>query len=330
MNTIPANIDQDGLAAVLGRLIKDHSGLGIRLSQVPFDWPADSHRLSGSFYYITFSADGAPTQQEFIEYIYDCLVPFCLPRKKIAAALNAYDAAKDYTKIIRLNDEARELFIKARSVLKTGGEPGELILYALLEWVLGAPRIASKMYLKTNANMPVHGTDGIHLGYDVQKDILTVYFGESKLFKTFAEGAGSAFQSITELINNSGQLRREIEILNNLSDLDSLPEAFRNRIADYINPYSDKTASLNKRIVHACLLGFEYPAYNRILKLKPSEISAAFEAQYRKRIASACRTVDRHYSKSLPPTTNLHLFLLPFPSLLQFRKGFYEKIGVVA
>ena len=319
--------DQLALTEAMAALLKDHSGLGIRLKEVPFDWTTDMHRLTGSFHYITF-ADGVPTVQEFVEYLYDCLIPYCLPKSKVRDALQGIDPVQDYHRIVRLGDDAKSLFIKAKNQLESGGEPGELILYALLEWVLKAPRLVSKMYLKTNNNMPVHGTDGIHLGYDGNKDLLTVYFGESNIYQSFSSAADAAFTSMADLLANAGQISREIEILNNLSDLNSLDPAFRAKIADYINPYSKSKLTLQKRIVHACLLGFEYPAYNRILALEPDKVASAFEEMYQKRIGSACRVIERHYGKRLPVTTNLHLFLLPFPSLNIFRAAFYEKLGV--
>lgn len=321
--------DRLALAEAMVALLKDHSGLGIRLKEVPFDWATGMHRLAGSFHYITF-ADGVPTVQEFVEYLYECLIPYCLPKSKVRDALQGIDLTRDYHRIIRLGDDAKSLFIKAKNQLESGGEPGELILYALLEWVLKAPRLVSKMYLKTNSNMPVHGTDGIHLGYDEEKDLLTVYFGESKIYQSFSSAADAAFTSIAELLANAGQISREIEILNNLSDLNSLDPAFQAKIAEYLNPYSTSKLTLQKRIVHACLLGFEYSAYSRILELEPDKVASVFEERYKKRIGSACRVIERHYSKRLPVTTNMHLFLLPFPSLNNFRAAFYEKIGVIA
>jgi hypothetical protein len=321
--------DQAALADAIAALLKDHSGLGIRLTQVPFNWASGMHRLTGSFHYIRF-ADGVPTIQEFIEYLYDCLIPYCLPKSKIQNILKEINPAVDYARVVRLHDDAKGLFIKAKNQLESGGEPGELVLYTLLEWVLKAPRLVSKMYLKTNSNMPVHGTDGIHLGYDQAKDLLTVYFGESKIYQSFSSAADAAFTSMAELLANAGQISREIEILNNLSDLSSLPPAFQVKIAEYINPYSTSHLQLQKRIVHACLLGFEYTAYKRILALEPANVASAFEDQYKKRIGSACRVIERHYGKRLPVTTNLHLFLLPFPSISAFRAAFYEKLGVTA
>ncbi|RVG88445.1 DUF1837 domain-containing protein [Sinorhizobium meliloti] len=315
------------LALAVTALLKDHSAIGIRLKEVPFNWKTDHHRLSGSFYYLTF-ADGVPTVKEFATYLYECIIPYCLPKSKIQAALKDFDPMKDYGPFVRLHDEAKNLFIRAKNQLTSGGEVGELILYVLLEWGLKAPRLVSKMYLKTNNNMPVHGSDGIHLGYDPANDKLTIYFGESKLYQSFSSAADAAFSSIGEFINNSGQISREIAILNTMSDIDTMSPEFQARILDYIDPYSTSASSLNKRVVHACLLGFEYDFYKRLLKGDPSKAMGVFEERYKKRVASACRVVERHYGKQLPPTENLHLFLLPFPSLPEFRKGFYEKLGI--
>ena len=124
-------MDQSALAEAMVALLKDHSGLKIRLKQVPFDWSSGMHRLTSSFHYLTF-ADGVPTIQEFVEYLYDCLIPYCLPKKKVRDALQGINPAVDYARIVRLHDDAKSLFIKAKNQLESGGEPGELILYVLL------------------------------------------------------------------------------------------------------------------------------------------------------------------------------------------------------
>lgn len=323
-----ANVDSAALVSALKAMLKNHEPLKLRLVEVPFDWKATGHRLSGCFYYIRFSSDGVPNVAELVDYLFDCLIPFCLPKTRYLPVLESADPLVDYPKIVRLSEEAKSLFIKAKSIVQNGGEPGELILFALLEWAIRAPRMVSKMYMKTNSQMPVHGTDGIHLGYNAVSDQMTIYFGESKIFKEFSVAATSAFDSMFDLIGNSRQISREIEILNNLSDLEALGEPFKSRILDYINPYSESESSLNRRVVHACLLGFEYTAYKRILKLKPGDVKAEFEKQYLRRVASACRVVERHYCGKLPATANLQLFLLPFPSMADFRKEFYNKLGV--
>jgi hypothetical protein len=321
------SIDAYALASALDNLLKDHSAMGVRLKEIPFDWKTPHHRLSGNFYYMSFS-DGVPTAKELSTYLYECIIPYCLPKAKIRDAFKEFDPLKDAAPFVRLHDEAKGLFIKAKNQLTSGGEVGELILYALLEWGLRAPRLVSKMYLKTNNNMPVHGSDGIHVGYDPDKDQLTVYFGESKLYQDFSSAADAAFTSIAELINNSGQVSREIAILNTMSDIDTMSPELQSKILEYINPYAKSHAALNKRVVHACLLGFEYSFYTSLLTSDPSKVTGIFEERYKERVATACKLVEGHYGKHLTSTENLHLFLLPFPSLKDFRTDFYAKLGI--
>lgn len=61
------------------------------------------------------------------------------------------------------------------------GEPGELIAFVILEAFFQAPQIACKMYLKTNENMPVHGS--VHIKFDESKDSIEILWGESKLYQ---------------------------------------------------------------------------------------------------------------------------------------------------
>jgi hypothetical protein len=60
---------------------------------------------------------------------------------------------------------AIELLRKSNKPTDTGvgGELGEMLLYAFLEQVLGAPKLLSKVELKTSPNMYVYGSDGVHL-----------------------------------------------------------------------------------------------------------------------------------------------------------------------
>ena len=78
----------------------------------------------------------------------------------------------------RYRSVRRRWSIKAQKGSSRSGEAGEIVLYILNEWVLKAPQIVSKMYLKTNANMPVHGTDGIHARFDETKKKLYLYWGK--------------------------------------------------------------------------------------------------------------------------------------------------------
>ena len=59
-----------------------------------------------------------------------------------------------------LSSLARE---KLRKAEQNTGELGELLLYCLLESHLNAPKLLTKLELKTSANDYVKGADGVHL-----------------------------------------------------------------------------------------------------------------------------------------------------------------------
>ncbi len=105
------------------------------------------------FFYVRFQED-VPRIDHFISKLCDKVVPFCLKREK----LRNYDP----TNARRLYLEAKNKFAQPKDG-KTG-EPGELIVYFLLEGTVRAPKVFSKMSLKTNNQMHVHGADGVHLG----------------------------------------------------------------------------------------------------------------------------------------------------------------------
>ncbi len=96
-------------------------------------------------------------------------------------ALSKKNIAKYQNKPGRLSQIARRKF---KEYLKNTGELGELLLYCFLEGHLNAPKILTKMEMKTSNKMHVNGSDGVHLlnNYDGTYKLI---FGESKLLKIY-------------------------------------------------------------------------------------------------------------------------------------------------
>ncbi len=87
-----------------------------------------------SFFYIKFQ-DGIPRTNHFVAKLCDNIIHFCLKREK-QRSLNAGNAR-------RLLLEAKQRFSQPSN--GRTGEPGELILFFLLEGHLRAPKIFTKM-----------------------------------------------------------------------------------------------------------------------------------------------------------------------------------------
>ena len=92
---------------------------------------------------------------------------------------------------MELSLQARNKF---RDVYVNNGELGELILYTFLEGNLRAPKILSKMSLKTSNNMFVNGADGVHL-LKISESNYHLIFGEAKMYAVFLDGFKAACKS---------------------------------------------------------------------------------------------------------------------------------------
>lgn len=88
------------------------------------------------------------------------------------------------------------------------GEGGEVILYSLLEGHLGAPKVLSKMELKTNSDHYVYGSDGVHL-LRTDDNSYQLIFGESKMYGDSGGVGTSAKLGIKAAFKSVGQVHDE-------------------------------------------------------------------------------------------------------------------------
>lgn len=114
-----------------------------------------------------------------------------------------------------LNDPSRmgEFFRKTQTQFKApdsnAGEGGELLLYSFLEGHLGAPKILSKMELKTSSEHYVHGTDGVHL-LEVEEGDYQLIFGESKMYgDTVGQVGSSARRGVKAAFASMGKVQED-------------------------------------------------------------------------------------------------------------------------
>ena len=112
-------------------------------------------------------------------------------------ALSKKNIAKYQNKPGRLSQIARRKF---KEYLKNTGELGELLLYCFLEGHLNAPKILTKMEMKTSNSLYVNGSDGVHL-LNNGDGTYKLIFGESKLYKNISNALNEAFKSINSFIN---------------------------------------------------------------------------------------------------------------------------------
>ena len=96
-------------------------------------------------------------------------------------------------KLISINENALDV-----KNYGSGGELGELLLYVFFESFLNAPKLLSKVEIKTNDNDFVKGFDGVHFRikhYDTYSAYQVVY-GEAKIKSDIKDAIKEAFQSL--------------------------------------------------------------------------------------------------------------------------------------
>ena len=274
-----------GLSTVLDAAAGDFEYLSSRLKVCVWSWNADDGKLQASASSVAVK-DSEPTNSELVEEISNHLVNFALPAKQYLKINHLSDEKRKNAEHARLQKKARRLFIKARAAEKRSGEFAELLLYTILCWQRRAPQLVSKMYLKTDQEMPVHGTDGIHIGYDDALETVVIYWGESKAVSSLSSAISSALDSIKTFLETG--YKREVDIVNDHFDLSSFSDEARTKIIKFLNPVED---DYNKRIEKfACLIMYDDNSYidgnsddeihqlcterlQRIVKRIPSRIS---------------------------------------------------------
>ncbi|KGO14528.1 hypothetical protein NZ45_06415 [Clostridium botulinum] len=294
-----------------------------RLKEVKYEWKVNNIVTEGRFFYLSFK-NGQPNLDDFIDYIYYKVPKFCIPAKEHEIARKKALETEDDRYMMELYDKAKELFIKSKQQQKKAGEPGELILYILLEEAIGAPQVACKMYLKTNKNMPVHGSDGIHLYYDNERDMLRVIWGESKLYNSLSTALDEICESVKsfrESNDETAPIARDIEILKDYISIRD--EQLRTGILKYFDPYEEE--SNNKVDCHACFVGFNY---SKLVDEKDIEkiIEDEFRDEYLNRIKSACSLFEEKIKKNKLDKLEFIFFLIPFKDINELRDKFYKKL----
>lgn len=124
-----------------------------------------------------------------------------LKNNSIAYVLSRLNYQKAIADPGRWMEVASKVQAQFRKPDELAGEGGEVILYSLLEGHLGAPKVLSKMEVKTSSEHYVHGSDGVHL-LRTGKDSYQLIFGESKMYgdsggvPSAKRGLRAAFKSV--------------------------------------------------------------------------------------------------------------------------------------
>lgn len=258
-----------------------------------------------------------PRVKDFAKFLSHRVVNYAIPKKEIKdAQLKDLDEGGS-ANIMKLREKAVSLFTS----LKTSGEGGELLLYILVEEFLKIPQLICKMPLKTSGQVHYHGVDGIHCTLG-EGGNLELYWGESKLHQTYGSAIKECFESLNNFLQNSPSTDRDIELIHD--NLDLLDGDFQNALVNY---FDKDHPNYNSMVYNGiALVGFDFNKYpnspNSIdLETIINEINLKISTWKTK----VKEQVEEHSSLN---TFSIHLFILPFPSVQEFRDYFLDELGI--
>jgi hypothetical protein len=272
-------------------------------------------------YFIDLDGNKRPRVNDFARFIGTKIVDFAIPRTEITRALNEAISTRSTAPIISLNTKARNLFTK----LPKSGEGGEVLLSILAETILRLPQLFTKMVLKTNPEMHIHGSDGIHVGMNENNGNIAVYWGESKLYQDAASAVNKCFASLAPYLLDTGGSRstqaRDLQLMRDGLSLDD------GHLLEALKRYLDPNNPLFKQVEYRglCLVGFDSNLYPSTPNAKESEkLKEEIEIAFRNNISQIHSRVIKEHIESFV----IEIFCLPFPSVDDFRGSFRKELGI--
>jgi hypothetical protein len=266
-------------------------------------------------HHVRFNANGTPMLTELAECLVRHLIDYCISTRHRTGPLTNQEA-------MRLAQEARRLLaqrpLDADDSDQTG-QAGEVLLYFLVEAVLGAPQVVAKSELKTNPQLEVNGSDGIHMRV-ANDGILDIYFGESKIYQDVGQALSAALKSI-ELFHDGGLCRHEFSMVTkHFKYADSEAKQAIMDLLDAGKPGG--TARVN----HALLVGYDWHDYG----VSPVDAQARLSDLFRMRYVGDAPRLHQLFAKRLASFKHKHLrlevFFLPFHNVQAFRDAFREAL----
>ncbi|UTR10211.1 DUF1837 domain-containing protein [Evansella sp. LMS18] len=226
-----------------------------------------------------------------------------------------------------LSKEAREKFVEH---IRNTGELGELLLYCFLETHLNAPKILSKLELKTSTSHYVNGSDGIHF-LKLNNGDFQIIFGESKTVENLSTALSQAFKSIYNFknevnekgIEKSGIGYERTLISNNLGK-ETFSEEEKAFITNIIYPKRENDFEVDDAF--GILVGFEVEIRKEDKKLPNNlfrdKIKQNIDNEVRKRIPHIKKKIDEYELWG----HNFYIYVLPFTELDDNRKSILKEI----
>ena len=200
-----------------------------------------------------------------------------------------------------------------------GGELGEILLYLFLEQKLNAPKLLSKVELKTSGNQYVFGSDGVHL-LSMGEKTFQLVLGESKIKGDLKKAVDEAFVSIEKVSANTDNEIRLIE-------KNILAEAFDDKTSEFIKSMLvplKRDKSINYDNAFGIFLG--YTLGINATEYSNSEYREAVRDELKKDIQNIATYIEGKINGSGLFGYSFYFYILPFNDAAKDRASIIKKL----
>ena len=304
-------------------LITSEGEINSRLEKISIDILVANTKAVAHCYCVKLDGNGNVRWKELVDFMAEQIVEYSIPRKEILDAKEYFDRTGSPSKIVRLKAKASSLFTD----IKTTGEGGEMLLYILVKEFLKIPQLISKMSLKTSGNVHYHGVDGIHVKYNDSSKSLELYWGESKMYADLNSAIKNCIESLKGfLIDTLGAgsvQERDLQLISSNLDVNVADVDLENLLVRYF----DKDDDLSNNVIYKgiCFVGFDYGKYPNQPRTKTMD-EVKKEISYE--LSAWINSVgDRILEHSKLEAYEISFFLIPFPSVQEFRDYFIQTLA---
>ncbi|HEY1768999.1 MAG TPA: DUF1837 domain-containing protein [Chthoniobacterales bacterium] len=269
----------------------------------------DSPQATVRFQHLRFDENGEPKFNDLAEALADHIIEYCFAARRRGSPKKPYEFS-------RLSREGRAYLRK----IGTSGEAGEMLLYFLLEAVLGAPQMVAKMELKTNPRMELHGSDGIHMKWHESDGKLDLFFGEAKLEQTIYSALDNMIGSL-QSFHSERLLEHEFGVVtSHYKHADDQMKAEILKLLDRKQPGGDC------RINHACLVGYDWHEYQKLGSVSTAELADTFRQRYISDLPRLKKLLTGRFAAFANRRLRFEIFVLPFRTVQEFRTAFNDAV----
>ncbi|MFG5564698.1 DUF1837 domain-containing protein [Enterococcus faecalis] len=222
--------------------------------------------------------------------------------------------------------EAREQFKEWKN---NTGELGEFLLFCFLEGHLNAPKILSKLELKTSNKMYVNGSDGVHF-LNMNDNRYQLIFGESKLEQNLTTVLKHAFNSIYDFINEvnkDGEKKSGINFERSLISSNLEKETFSEEEKVFLSQLIYPMQNSNAPIVDdsfGIFVGFNFDIEEAQKSKSPSEFEIFIEEELTQVIQKQQKNIRKYITDNDLIGYTFYIYILPFSKLSEHRETILE------